>query len=272
MPRERQIDELAGAIRRWRHWVGNDMLDSLGVPKIEMKAGREETFRLRLQEAPEQVFRLLYEFFELGEFAPQPGIWGTPGLKLFVSHVAPVTQQLSELVAGLIANGIAPFLAHEAIKPTKDWRKTLLEALASMDALMSFHSEGFSESEWCGQEVGFALGRDVPVIAVMEAERPAGFLAATQAVRWRRESKEEALEAVYHTLCQAPTTAAALAYAAARKLKFVDSYDAADHYVERLQRFRPLQGQARRHVELASLLNDQVGARAEKLIQQAKYG
>ena len=125
----------------------------------------------------------------------------------------------------MIANGIAPFLAHEAIKPTKDWRKTLLEALASMDALMSFHSEGFSESEWCGQEVGFALGRDVPVIAVMEAERPAGFLAATQAVRWRRESKEEALEAVYHTLCQAPTTAAALAYAAARKLKFVGSYE-----------------------------------------------
>jgi hypothetical protein len=41
---------------------------------------------------------------------------------------------------------------------------------------------GFRGSHWCQQEVGWALGRGVPIIGLRAGEDPPGFIAANQAL------------------------------------------------------------------------------------------
>ena len=52
-----------------------------------------------------------------------------------------------------------------------------------MDAFAALMTEGFHDSDWTDQEVGFALARGVPVIAVKLGRDPYGFLGKFQALR-----------------------------------------------------------------------------------------
>jgi len=60
-----------------------------------------------------------------------------------------------------------------------------------MDALVSMHSAGFSASNWCQQEVGFALGRGKKIIALGMGEVPTGFLSKHQALLRKGRNAEE---------------------------------------------------------------------------------
>jgi hypothetical protein len=51
-----------------------------------------------------------------------------------------------------------------------------------MDALAAIMTEDFHNSNWTDQEVGFALGRHVPVIPLRLGRTPYGFLARVQAL------------------------------------------------------------------------------------------
>jgi hypothetical protein len=234
------------------------MLDHLEVEDVEDKRNRERRFRARLEGASDDALSEMQEFFEIGPFSPKEDpIWGS-GLKLFVSHVAASKNDLIKLTDALKPLGISPFLAHEAIKPMNKWHDVLVEALAGMDALLSFHSEGFRASEWCGQEVGFALGRKVPVIPIMAGELPYGFLGPFQAIKWTEATNARAVDAVFSSLVANRGIAEVVGEALARKLKFAGSWDAARSLIELLQRCGVLTEAALRNVELALLLNDQV--------------
>jgi hypothetical protein len=54
--------------------------------------------------------------------------------------------------------------------------------LASMDAFVALLTEKFHTSEWTDQEVGYALGRGVPLIAVKLGADPYGFIGKFQAL------------------------------------------------------------------------------------------
>jgi len=51
-----------------------------------------------------------------------------------------------------------------------------------MDAFVALLTEGFHESDWTDQEVGYALGRSVPLIAVKLGKDPYGFIGKFQAL------------------------------------------------------------------------------------------
>ncbi len=78
--------------------------------------------------------------------------------------------------------GISAFVAHADIQPTKEWQEEIENALASMDAFVALLTEGFHESDWTDQEVGYALGRSVPLIAVKLGKDPYGFIGKFQAL------------------------------------------------------------------------------------------
>ncbi|HVB34845.1 MAG TPA: toll/interleukin-1 receptor domain-containing protein [Patescibacteria group bacterium] len=78
--------------------------------------------------------------------------------------------------------GISAFVAHTDIRPTKEWQEEIAIALASMDAFVALLTEKFHTSEWTDQEVGYALGRGVPLIAVKLGEDPYGFIGKFQAL------------------------------------------------------------------------------------------
>src|SRR5262249_43021414 len=74
------------------------------------------------------------------------------------------------------------FVAHTSIQPTRQWQDEIESALYSMDALAALMTEDFHESNWTDQEVGFALGRHVPIIPLRLGQKPYGFLARIQAL------------------------------------------------------------------------------------------
>ena len=51
-----------------------------------------------------------------------------------------------------------------------------------MDILIALITRNFKNSEWTNQEIGYALGRKVPVVSVRIEEEPYGFIAKYQAI------------------------------------------------------------------------------------------
>jgi hypothetical protein len=109
-------------------------------------------------------------------------IWGDSGFRLFMSHRAEVQAETAALKEKLKLFGISSFVAHVDIYPTKTWQDEIENALATMDGFVALMTPDFHLSEWTDQEVGHAVCRGVPTIAVNLGMTPYGFLAKFQAL------------------------------------------------------------------------------------------
>jgi hypothetical protein len=110
-------------------------------------------------------------------------IWSVDtAFRLFISHKTEVKRDVSNLKTGLALFGVAAFVAHEDIHPTRAWQDEIESALHSMDAFLAVMTDGFHDSLWTDQEVGFALARGVPVVALRMGRDPYGFLGKFQAL------------------------------------------------------------------------------------------
>lgn len=109
-------------------------------------------------------------------------LWQDGYFRLFLSHVSKHKVQVSKLKSALLERGISAFVAHEDIEPSREWQNEISLALRSMDALAALITPEFHGSNWTDQEIGWALGRGVPVIAVRLGTDPYGFVGKLQAV------------------------------------------------------------------------------------------
>lgn len=107
-------------------------------------------------------------------------IWGSGLVRLFLTHKATVKIEVSDLKKALASYGISAFVAHEDIEPTEEWQREIERALFSMDALAAILTADFPDSAWTDQEVGVALGREVPVIGVRLGKDPYGLMGKRQ--------------------------------------------------------------------------------------------
>ncbi|TAM46884.1 MAG: toll/interleukin-1 receptor domain-containing protein [Gammaproteobacteria bacterium] len=110
-------------------------------------------------------------------------IWKPGRIRLFLSHISRIKGPTSELKKALVPFGVDAFVAHEDIQPTQLWHREIEFALRSMDILCALITDDFIKSQWTDQEVGFALGRGIPVIAVSCGADPYGLLGKHQALR-----------------------------------------------------------------------------------------
>jgi hypothetical protein len=112
----------------------------------------------------------------------QERIW-TPGcLRAFLSHKAKHKAHASALKEYLDRYGVSCFVAHKDIQPTKEWVQEIESALFSMDFLGALLTDDFHNSDWTDQEIGVALGRQVPIIPVKLGKDPYGFIGKYQAL------------------------------------------------------------------------------------------
>jgi hypothetical protein len=118
-------------------------------------------------------------------------IWkNTAYIKVFISHRDNVKQIVSNIKKEFELFGISSFVAHEDIEPTEEWVKEILRALQSMDLFIVFISEDFFLSKWTNQEIGFAIGRDIPIIPIKynTNKNPEGFISIIQAEKYHNEN------------------------------------------------------------------------------------
>jgi hypothetical protein len=161
----------------------------------------EETLRTDLN----RVHRVQNEFFEsvvlelddagLGDWRRESGllesglpmpaedttrrIWGE-GFRVFLSHKSEVKKETALLKEALADFGISAFVAHQDIEPTEEWQREIEAALATMQGFVALLTPQFNESAWTDQEVGFAVCRGVPVVAVRMGRDPYGFIGRFQ--------------------------------------------------------------------------------------------
>lgn len=151
----------------------------LQVWEPEEPISPEEFCYQALDDVPMDVLVELHEFATGDDAAPVASavastgdIWaeGLPA-RVFLSHLHDRRQFVAQAKNCLANLGIAAFVAHDDINPSNHWRGVIKAGLASCDALVAFMDDGFHASQWCDQEVGWALGRNIPVLPV----RPIGF-------------------------------------------------------------------------------------------------
>lgn len=87
--------------------------------------------------------------------------------RVFISHHHQ-RRHFAHAIKQVLADrcGIDAFVAHEDISPSKPWREVIKKALNTCHALAAILDPEFHASEWCDQEVGWALGRNLPIIPV----------------------------------------------------------------------------------------------------------
>jgi hypothetical protein len=111
----------------------------------------------------------------------EPAFWRKGMFRLFISHLAVQKKWAGELQEALLHYGISGFVAHNDIEPTTEWQNQIETALSTCDALVALLHDKFHESKWTDQEIGFAMGRAVPVFSVCFGEVPYGFIGRFQA-------------------------------------------------------------------------------------------
>lgn len=103
----------------------------------------------------------------------------------FISHHHEDVAVANSLVTPLANFGFSSFLAHRDLQAGGDWIDEIKQKLRESAVLIAIITSSFLRSDWTDQEVGFAIGRDVPVVPVMRGSTPYGFLSSIQGVNWK---------------------------------------------------------------------------------------
>jgi nucleoside 2-deoxyribosyltransferase len=117
--------------------------------------------------------------------------------RLFISHLAVNKKTAANLQDALRVFGISSFVAHSDIMPTTEWEDQIELALSTCDALIALLHDKFHESSWTDQEIGFAMGRGVPVCAVRFGQTPYGFIGRFQAFSGNSKSADALAKEIF---------------------------------------------------------------------------
>lgn len=112
---------------------------------------------------------------------PDPPYWANGKLRVFISHLTAHREEAADIQTFLSRYGMSAFVAHNDINPTTEWQIEIERALSTCDLLVGLLHPSFIESQWCDQEIGYALGRGVPVYMVRCGADPYGFVSRFQA-------------------------------------------------------------------------------------------
>ena len=140
------------------------------------------------------------------EIQPDPdtlSFWKSGQIRLFISHRDKHKKQAKILANELGKYGISAFVAHDTIQPMTTWQEEIMKGLQTMEVMLAFITDGFADSWWTNQEVGFALGRDIPIIPLkLQGQDPTGFIGNKQALRGSLENPAASISEIYKLMIE----------------------------------------------------------------------
>lgn len=138
--------------------------------------------------------------FDERKIAEPSSYWKVGYYKVFISHLSKYKSSASNLKLMLESYGISAFVAHEDIKPTKEWEVEIEKALFSMNALCAILTPDFNKSSWCDQECGYAFGRNVLTIPIDKGQLPYGMFGKIQAIKSEGKNAQQIAESVFDAI------------------------------------------------------------------------
>lgn len=130
--------------------------------------------------------------------------WKDGYVKMFISHLSTNRERMSAMKVSLANWGISAFVAHEDIEASREWRDEVEAGLESMEVLVALVEPGFKESDWCAQEVGYALGRKIDIIPLRAGLDPFGFFGKYQGIQVKGKQAAQVANEIVLTLLKKP--------------------------------------------------------------------
>lgn len=116
-------------------------------------------------------------------------IWKKGLGRVFISHRDKHKAAARELADALEEFGVSSFVAHETIPANEEWRKVIVNGLETMEVMVLFLTDDFDKSTYANQEVGYALGKGIPIISLKVGHTdPPGFVSHVQALKGSTET------------------------------------------------------------------------------------
>lgn len=106
--------------------------------------------------------------------------WHNGQIRLFLSHSAIHKPFAGEVSYRLATVGVSAFVAHDAMEVTRPWQAQIEHALNTAEVFAALLHPEVNDSAWCQQEIGWALGRGLPIYLVRIGADPRGFPGGTQ--------------------------------------------------------------------------------------------
>ena len=129
--------------------------------------------------------------------------WKPDHIRLFISHRDKYKNEAQDLANKLEKYGISAFVAHDTIEPMTTWQEEIMKGLQTMEVMLAFITNDFAESSWTNQEIGFALGRNVPIISLkLEDKSPTGFIQPKQALRGDLRNPVTSVSRIYELMIE----------------------------------------------------------------------
>lgn len=187
-----------------------------------------------------------------------PAFWDAGYLRLFLTHLSAHKDVAAELQSALRERGISAFVAHSDIQPTKEWQDEILRALQSCDALAALLHSNFRASEWTDQEIGFAMGRGVPIFSIMFGHAPHGFIGRYQALSGGTRPIGEVADDLVRLFLNNPATAGRMAEGLVTLFEQSNTWDEAKSRVKRLREIQTWTQPLLERITAATQKNDQI--------------
>ena len=185
-------------------------------------------------------------------------IWTPRYFRLFVGHKADYKTEAGQLKDALERFGVSCFVAHEDIEPTKEWQTEIEKALFSMDALLALMTDGFSNSNWTDQEIGVAIGRQVPIIPLRLGMDPYGFIGKYQALSGADKTAAVLAGDVYDLLWAKPVSKERIIASLVARFENAGSFREANDLMSYLERIHDAPPGLVERLEAAQQQNTQV--------------
>jgi hypothetical protein len=224
-------------------------LSQFGLPTMETWSGSKSGYIIQnAKDADDETIKGLAEHcgipVEHGIVQPniQAAFWKADHFRLFLSHLATHKGFTSQLQQALENYGISGFVAHKDINPTTQWQNEIELALSTCDALVALLHPGFHESKWTDQEIGFVMGRAVPVFSITLGETPYGFIGKTQAFNGSGKTPETLAREIFDALRNNKQTQDRMADVIVTLFENSTSFDSAKtrmNYLEQLTVWKP---------------------------------
>jgi hypothetical protein len=171
-------------------WTTIDLvLKQFGLPVTDAWSGDTRSYVVKMiGDASDADLIELAEHFGIPTPAGTPAsaasgtpYWEEGKLKAFISHLSTNKKQAADLQTALSPHGMSCFVAHADIHPNAEWQMEIETAIATCELMIGLLYPEFGNSDWCDQEIGYALGRGVPVFTIKCGADPTGFVSRFQA-------------------------------------------------------------------------------------------